>query len=158
MKTIEFELERTIRAPIDQVFARLIDFDGYGEWMTDRASMLTRTRQTSPGSPTVGTTYVDETSRGALPGEIVEFGAPHTVVFHWWDKSKKGKTRFEGWPGYALHASGQDATTVRHHAKLSLYGIFGLAAPVFKRLALQERTVTIDALKASFEPSQTDGA
>jgi len=29
---------------------------------------------------------------------------------------------------------------------------------VFKRLALRERTVTIDALKASFEPSPSDGA
>jgi len=94
MKTIEFELERTIHAPIEQVFARLIDFDGYSEWMTDRASMLRRTRQTSPGQPAVGTTYLDETSRGALPGEIVEFDAPHTVVFHWWDKSKSGNPRF----------------------------------------------------------------
>jgi len=153
MKTIEFELERTIQAPIDQVFARLVDFDGHNDWMADRGSMLKRTRQTSPGEPTVGTTYVDETSQGAMQGEIVEFEAPHTVVFHWWANSKSGERRFEGWPGYSLQASGPDATVVRHHAKLAVHGIFRLAAPVFKRLALRERTVTIDALKASFEPS-----
>lgn len=31
MKPIEFELERTIRAPIEQVFTRLVDIDGYND-------------------------------------------------------------------------------------------------------------------------------
>ena len=35
MKPIEFELERTIRAPIDQVFARLVDIEGHNDWMAD---------------------------------------------------------------------------------------------------------------------------
>ena len=35
MKPIEFELERTIRAPIDQVFARLVDIEGHNEWMAE---------------------------------------------------------------------------------------------------------------------------
>ena len=48
MKPIEFELERTIRAPIDQVFARLVDIEGHNDWMADTGSMLERTRQTSP--------------------------------------------------------------------------------------------------------------
>ena len=39
MKTIEFELERTIQAPIDQVFARLVDIDGHNEWMAEKGSM-----------------------------------------------------------------------------------------------------------------------
>jgi hypothetical protein len=41
---------------------------------------------------------------------------------------------------------------VRHHAKPTVYGVYGLAAPIFRRFAVRERTVTIDALKASFEP------
>ena len=72
MKPIEFELERTIRAPIDQVFARLVDIEGHNDWMADTGSMLKHTRQTSPGEPAVGTTFVDETSQGAMPGEIAE--------------------------------------------------------------------------------------
>jgi hypothetical protein len=75
MKTIEFELERMIRAPIDRVFARLVDIDGYDAWMGNKGSMLKHSRQTSPGEPTVGTTYVDETTLGPLPGEIVELEA-----------------------------------------------------------------------------------
>ena len=117
--------------------------------------MLKRTRQTSPGDPTVGTTYVDETSQGALPGEIVELEAPHKVVFHWWEESKAGKLKFEGWPGYSLQVSAGNGTLVRHHAKLNVYGVYGLAAPIFKRLAVRERTVTIDALKTSLEPRGT---
>lgn len=152
MKTIEFELERMVQAPIDQVFARLVDIDGYNTWMPKKGTMLKATRQTSPGEPAVGTTFVDETTQGPMPGEIAELEAPHTVVFHWWEKSKKGKLTFEGWPGYTLQPAG-DGTLVRHHAKLTMYGIYAYGSPIFRRFAVKERTVTIDALKASFEPS-----
>jgi uncharacterized protein YndB with AHSA1/START domain len=108
MKPIEFELERTVPAPIDQVFARLVDID--------------------------------------------ELEAPHTVVFHWWQKSKRGKLTFEGWPSYSLEPSGEGATLVRHHAKLVPYGVWRLGRPVFRFLAVRERTITVNALKASFEP------
>ena len=134
MKTIEFDLERTIHAPIDQVFARLVDIGGYNAWMPKKGSMLKRTRQTSPGEPSVGTTFVDETSQGALPGEIVELEAPNKVVFHWWERSKAGKLKFEGWPGYSLQGSAENETLeVRHHAKLNVHGTYGFAAPIFRR-------------------------
>jgi uncharacterized protein YndB with AHSA1/START domain len=153
MTTIQFELERTIQAPIDQVFARLIDINGYNEWM-DRRSLLKHSRQTSPGEPAVGMTYVDETKQGSLPGEIVEFEAPHNVVYHWWEKSKNGKLSFEGWPGFSLQPAGETETLVRHHARLNIYGVYRLATPIFRRLAVRERTITIDALKKSFEPRE----
>jgi uncharacterized protein YndB with AHSA1/START domain len=56
MKPIEFELERTIRAPSEQVFARLVDIEGHNAWMAGTGSMLKHTTQTSPGghSVTVG--------------------------------------------------------------------------------------------------------
>jgi uncharacterized protein YndB with AHSA1/START domain len=153
MTTIEFELERVIEAPVTDVFARLVAIEGYNAWMPQKGSMLHRTRQTSPGEPTVGTTYVDETSQGSIPGEIVECDAPRTVVFHWWQKSRSGKVRLEGWPGYVLEASRENATLVRHRAKLRAYGAYRLAAPILKRLVIRERTTTIDALKASFAGS-----
>ena len=105
MKPIEFEIQRTIRAPIDEVFARLVDIDGHNDWMAGTGSMLKHTRQTSPGEPTIGTTFVDETSQGAMPGEISEMERPHTIVFHWWEKSKSGKLKFEGWLSYHLQPS-----------------------------------------------------
>lgn len=128
MKPIDFELERTIRAPIEQVFARLVDIDGHNAWMAGTGSMLRRTRQTSPGAPTVGTTYVDETTQGRMPGEIVELEAPHRLVFHWWDE-----------------------TLVRHRGRLVAYGVWRLGTPIWRRFAVKERTITIEALKASFE-------
>lgn len=151
MSPIEFELSRTIRAPIDQVFARLADIEGHNNWMTGTGTMLKQTRQTSPGPPAVGTTFVDETSQGPMPGEITELDAPHTIVFHWWDKSKSGNLKFEGWPSYHLQPSGPNETLVLHRAKLVPYGIWRLATPVLRRFAVKERTTTINALKASFE-------
>jgi uncharacterized protein YndB with AHSA1/START domain len=153
MKTIEFVLERTVRAPIDQVFARLIDIEGHNEWMPKKGTMFKHVRQTSPGEPRVGTTYVEETTQGPQSGEIVELEAPHKVIYHWWDKSTTGKLTFEGWPGYALEPAGEHSTLVRHHAKLAMYGIWSLGAPLFRRLAVRERTTTIDALRASFDSS-----
>lgn len=151
MKPIEFELQRTIRAPIDQVFARLVDIEGHNDWMAETASMLKHTRQTSPGEPAVGTTFVDETSQGAMPGEIAELEAPHTIVYHWWEKSKSGKLKFEGWPSYHLQSSGDSGTLVRDRAKLVAYGVWRLGTPILRRFAVKERTITVDALKASFE-------
>ena len=152
MKPIEFEVQRSIAAPIEQVFARLVDIDGHNEWMAGTGSMLRHTRQTSPGEPAVGTTFLDETSQGSIPGEIAEMEPPHTVVFHWWETSRSGKLTFEGWPSYHLTAAGGQ-THVRHRARLVPYGVWRLGTPIWRRLAAKERTLTIDALKASFERS-----
>jgi uncharacterized protein YndB with AHSA1/START domain len=144
---------RTIRAPIDEVFARLADIDGYNAWMADTGSMLRHTRQTSPGEPTVGTTFVDETSQGTMPGGIVEMQAPHTIVFHWWEKSRSGKLKFEGWPSYHLQPTGDNETLVRHRGRLMAYGPWSLGKPIWRRFAVKERTITLEALKASFAPA-----
>lgn len=151
MAPIEFEIERTVRAPIDQVFARLVDIEGYNAWMAGSGTMLRRTRQTSPGAPAVGTTFVDETSQGKIPGEVTELEPPHTIVFHWWSTSRSGRPKFEGWPGYHLQPADGGATVVRHHARLVPYGMWRLATPILRRMARKERTTTMDALTASFE-------
>ena len=151
MAVIEFELVRTIKAPIHDVFARLADIGGYADWMPRKGSILRNTQQTSPGDPALGTTYLDDTRFGPTPGEIVEFDAPHSLVFHWWDSSKSGKVKTEGWPGYSLERADDNTTLVRHHAKMHANGIFRLAAPILRRIAVKERTATVDALKASFE-------
>lgn len=151
MGVIEFELERTIKAPIEDVFARLADINGHNEWMPKKGSILRHTHQTSPGEPTLGTRFLDETVYGPTPGEIVEFHAPHTLVYHWWDSSKSGKLKAEGWPGYSLESADDNTTLVRHHAKMHTYRFYRLATPILRRIAVKERTTTVDALKASFE-------
>jgi uncharacterized protein YndB with AHSA1/START domain len=153
VKPIEFELVRTVRAPIEAVFARLADIDGYDEWMAGTGSMLRHSRQTSPGAPRVGTTFVDETTQGPMPGEFIELEAPHTIVFHWWEANRAGKLKFEGWPGYHLERVGENETLIRHHAKLMAYGPWALGRSIWRRFAVKERTITVDALKASFERS-----
>lgn len=151
MKPIEFELERRVAAPIEQVFARLADLEGCDAWLAGTKSMHRHTRQTSPGEPRVGTTFVDETSQGSAPGEIAAMEAPHTIVFHWWEESKSGKRRFDGWPSYQLESAGDGETLVRHGARLEPHGVWRLGTPLWRRLAVRERTITLEALKASFE-------
>lgn len=153
MGVIEFEVERTVKAPIHDVFARLSDINGHNDWMPKKGSIFRRTQQTSAGEPGVGTTFLDDTALGPTPGEIVEFDAPHSLVYHWWDSSKAGRLKAEGWPGYSLETAADGTTLVRHHAKMHTYGMYRLATPIFARVALRERTATIDALKASFEAS-----
>jgi uncharacterized protein YndB with AHSA1/START domain len=148
---IEFELECSINAPIEQVFARLTDIDGHNKWMPKKGSILKHTEQTSPGEPSVGTTFVDDTKYGRAPGQIVAYDRPNYVLYHWWDKGKNGKVRTEGWPGYSLEAVNEDTTRVRHHAKMHAYGIYRLGMPLWRRVAVRERTTTIDALQRSFE-------
>ena len=152
MGVIEFELSRTVHAGIHDVFARLADINGHNDWMPKTGSMLRRTRQTSPGAPELGTTFVDETSMGPTPGEIAEFAPPQTLVYHWWVKSKSGRLKLEGWPAYRLETSEGGSTLVRLHAKVHTHGMYRFAAPVLRRIAMKERAVTLEALAASFEP------
>lgn len=151
MGVVEFELDRTVDAGIEEVFARLADIDSYSDWMPKTGSMLRRTRQTSAGAPTLGTTYLDETSFGPTPGDIADFQPPHTLVYHWWDESKAGRRKLEGWPAYRLEARDGGTTLVRHHATLRTYGLYRLVTPVLRRIAKKERTATLEALAASFE-------
>ena len=152
MGDVEIEVERTVAAPIDEVFARLADIEGHNAWVPGRGSILRATRQTSPGPVAVGTTYEDRSRLGAMPGEVAELDAPHRIVYHWWDRSSSGKTRMEGWPGYTLEAVGERETLVRHHARLRANGIRALGTPVLKLVARRERTATMDALVRSFAP------
>lgn len=151
MAVVEFQLERTINAPIAVVFARLADINGHNEWMPKRGSILRHTHQTSPGESNLGTTFLDKTVFGPTPGQIVEFEPPHTLVYHWWDRSKTGKLKAEGWPGYSLHSESDNSTLVRHHAKLHTYRLYRMVTPLLRKIAVRERTVTMDALKRSFE-------
>jgi uncharacterized protein YndB with AHSA1/START domain len=155
MGVIEFDLTRTVHAGIQDVFARLADINGYNDWMPKSRSMLRRTRQTSPGAPALGTTFLDETTYGPTPGEIADFQPPHTLVYHWWDKSKAGRLKLDGWPAYRLEADEGGSTRVHHHAELHTYGVYRLATPILRRIAMKERAVTLEALAASFEPSGT---
>ncbi len=152
MGDVELEIQRTVAAPIGEVFARLADIEGHNAWVPGRGSILRGTRQTSPGPVAAGTTYEDRTRMGTMPGEIAELDSPRRIVYHWWDRSSSGTTRMEGWPGYILEAVGEDKTLVRHHVRMRANGIRSLGTPVLRIIARRERTATLDALVRSFAP------
>ena len=64
---------------------------------------------------------------------------------------RSGKLKFEGWPSYHLQRPATAETLVRHRGKLVSYGVWRLGTPIWRRFAVKERTITVDALKASFE-------
>jgi uncharacterized protein YndB with AHSA1/START domain len=151
MAEVELEIQRTVPAPVAEVFARLADIEGHNRWVPGRGSILRTSRQTSPGPVGVGTTYEDDTRMGRMPGEVVEHAAPHRLVYHWWDATSSGRIKMEGWPAYTLEAVGERETFVRHHARLRANGIYALGTPVLRIFARRERTATLDALVRSFE-------
>lgn len=153
MGAAEFELQRTVPAPVDEVFARLADIEGHNDWMPGKRSIHKRSRQTSPGPAGVGTTYVDETAFGKAPGEVLEHDAPRRLVYHW-RQTMFGRATAEGWLGYTLEPS-DGGTAVRHDARLQTYGLYRPATPMLRRIAIRERTTTLDALVASFGASAT---
>ncbi|WP_460627123.1 SRPBCC family protein [Intrasporangium mesophilum] len=153
MGVIELELTRAVPAPIEHVFARLADINGYNDWMPREGSICRHSEQTSLGQRGVGTTYLDRTAFGPAPGEIAEYEPPHTLVYHWWDRSRGGRLNVEGWPAYALVADGPGMTVVHHRSRIHTHGLYRGATPFLRRVALRERTTIMDALMASFGAS-----
>lgn len=150
MAVVEFELHGVVDAPIDAVFARLADIDGYNRWMPRKGTIFRTTEQTAPGEPRLGTTYVDRSAAGTTPGEIVAFEPPTRLVYHWWEPGRGGRRTAEGWPGYELEAASERTTRVRHGARLEVNGIRALLMPAYRWLAKRERAATLEALQASF--------
>ncbi|WP_183407040.1 SRPBCC family protein [Nocardioides marmorisolisilvae] len=151
MGIIEFELQKVVNAPADQVFTRLADINGHNDWMPAKGSIRKHSEQTSPGAPGPGTTYVDQTKMGEAPGEIEVFEPSRRLVYHWWDQGRGGRLKYEGWPAYTLEEQADGTTLVRHDARIQTYGIYNLAVPMFRVMAKKERTVTLGALAASFD-------
>jgi hypothetical protein len=78
--TVRYEARTTIDRPIDEVFGRLADLDGYTTWMR-RTGLFRRSRQTSDGPVGRGTAYSDATRMGTFRGEVVDYEAPGRIGF-----------------------------------------------------------------------------
>ena len=78
--TVRYEAHMTIDRPIGDVFARLADLDGYGEWM-HRTGLFRRSGQASDGPVGLGTAYLDATKMGTFRGEITDYQQPSRLAF-----------------------------------------------------------------------------
>ena len=146
---IRVEITRLIDQPVEDVFERLVDIDGYPEWMPARGVFRSCTKE-SEGPVGQGTRYADHTVLGTVPGEIVEFEPPHRVVFRYHARLL-GMSVMRGWPGYTLEHVGEGRTRLIHVAEACLVGPFKLLRPLMQRIAEGERRRTVDALERSFE-------
>ena len=147
---IRVDIRETIPRPMEEVFDRLADIDGYGAWRAGGGGIFLSCTQEDPGPVRPGTRYADRTRLGTVQGEVVELDRPSQVTFHY-TLPLLGRTAIEGWPGYTLASDGAGGTIVHHHAEARAYGPLRLLEPLLQRIADRERRATVQALKESFE-------
>jgi len=143
------EVERTIDAPIEDVFARVTNAEDWTGWVS--SSFLKESTQTSPGPPTVGTTVHDTMKYGlSNTWEIVEFESPHKVVYF----TIADKVGIHLWSGYLFEAVDEHRTQVLHFVDARTHGVRKVLVPLLKFQETSEHTKTIDSLEASFHGTQ----
>lgn len=145
---IRVEIETTIKRPIEEVFDRLVDINGYSEWLP-KSRVFLGTRQTSEGPVDVSTTFEDKTTIGTFRGEVTAFQRPTKVNFRM-RLRRFGMNVLESRPGYTLQ-SVDGGTNVHLLAAGELYGIFKLVQPYVAVRAREERKRTLDVLKKTLE-------
>ena len=146
--TVRYESRTTINRSIGEVFARLTDLPGYGNWM-HRTGLFRRCGQTSDGPLGKGTAYFDASRMGTFHGEVTDFEPPSRIGFRetlrWF-----GSDVMEARPEYVLEAD-EETTIVHHVAEGDLFGWMRLMKPVAALLAKSERARTVESLRRSLE-------
>jgi uncharacterized protein YndB with AHSA1/START domain len=147
--TVRYETRTTIDRPIEDVFDRLADLNGYREWMR-RTGLFRRSGQTSAGPIGLGTAYFDATRMGTFRGEVTDYARPGRIGFR---ETLRlfGARLMEARPTYVLEAD-RDKTIVHHVAEGELFGLTRLMKPVAALMARSERARTVKSLRRSLEP------
>jgi uncharacterized protein YndB with AHSA1/START domain len=146
---IRVEVETMIDRPIEEVFDRLVDIDGYSEWLPP-SSVFLDSWQTSEGPVALGTTFIDKTRVGLYHGRVTAFRKPTQVNFRMrlrW----LGLDVMESRPQYELEPANNGRTEISHVAEGKLYGLFKLLEPYVAIQARRERSRTVQKLKESLE-------
>ena len=147
--TVRYETRTTIDRPINDVFGRLADLDGYRTWMR-RTGLFRRSGQTSDGPLGLGTAYFDATRMGTFRGEVTDYEPPARIGFRetlrWF-----GSDLMEARPVFVLVEADRDKTIVHHVAEGELFGVMRLMKPVAALLARSERARTVESLRRSLE-------
>lgn len=147
---IEIDLDRQIDAPVEDVFARLLDLPGYARWLPDESESV-GWALTSDGPIAVGMTYIESTKHGPETGEVVELEPPTRLVM----RNRFSKLRIpleEKLHSYELlpHGAG---TSLHYHFEWKLRGPLRILERFGTRVATRDRNLVLDALKASFAPT-----
>lgn len=146
--TVRYETRTTIDRPINDVFTRLADLEGYTTWMR-RTGLFRRSGRTSNGPLGLGTAYFDATRMGTFRGEVTAYERPERIGFRetlrWSDS-----VLMEARPEYILEAD-WNKTIVNHVAEGELFGMMRLMKPVATLLARSERARTVESLRRSLE-------
>lgn len=145
----QFSFERHIEQSIETVFARLVDIDGYGEWLPRSLVFKGGGLKDPEREIEVGTKFVDRTPFGRFHGEVTELDPPRRVAFEQ-KLYQFGKLMFVSKPSYTLEPT-DDGTRVIHDAEGETYGPTRLFESLVRVLAARERSRTIDELQKSFE-------
>jgi uncharacterized protein YndB with AHSA1/START domain len=152
---IAFQVDRVINRPIEEVFDRLADINGYGDWMS-RDGLFRDSQQVSDGPIEVGTEFYDRSSLGELRGEVTEFEQPRRLGFRQ-VLHRNDSPIFESRPSYVLEQTGE-GTAVHHHAEAEFRGIYKVLEPVAYFVARRERKRVLDSLESSLTgPSAAPG-
>jgi uncharacterized protein YndB with AHSA1/START domain len=77
----EIRQEAHIRAPVEEIFAAIADFRGYGRWLTT-SSVFEGISDISSDPIRLGTTWSERGPNGVRQGTVTEFEAPTRVTFH----------------------------------------------------------------------------
>lgn len=145
----QLRFERHIEQPVEAVFTRLVDIDGYRDWLP-RSLIFKGGGLNDPDREIeVGTRFVDRTPFGRFHGEVTELDPPRRVAF---EQSLRqfGRPVFVSKPSYTLEPT-DNGTRVIHDAVGETYGPTRLLEPLVRVLASRERRRTIDELRESFE-------
>ena len=146
--TVRYESRTTIDRPIEDMFARWADMQGYRTWM-HRTGLFGRCGQTSDGPLGKGTAYFDASRMGTFRCEVTEFQPPSRIGFRemlrWF-----GSDVTEARPEYFLEAD-EGRTIVHHVAEGELFGWIRLRKPFAGLLANSERARTLKSLRRSLE-------
>lgn len=142
-------VESMVTAPIDEVFARLVDLPNWNAWL-DPECGSDGCRFTSDGPVGLGTTYEDDIKGGlVLPGELVEFDAPNRVVFLN-RLTVDGELVFQSRLVYSLMAAAPDSTLVEHDFTAEFLGAMADREDAMREVMPQERARIGASLTRSF--------
>lgn len=144
---IHIEIDALIDRPMEEVFDRLADLNGYNAWMP-RSGLFRESEQTSGERVGLGTTFRDRINYGEAIGEIVDFRRPRSVGFRQTVKLF-GLPCLESRPRYTLEEEGR--TRVHHVAEGNCRGVFKIFEGAFAKIAESERRKTLIGLKRSLE-------